>query len=57
MTFAGVKPCERCVTTTVDQETGTIGKEPLRTLATYRKQGSNVLFGQNLIHLGRGEIR
>ena len=45
-----VKPCSRCVLTTVDQETGEIsGKEPLRTLASYRKQNGKVLFGQNLI--------
>ncbi|HCV44034.1 MAG TPA: MOSC domain-containing protein, partial [Bacteroidetes bacterium] len=32
------------------------GKEPLRTLATYRKRDGNVLFGQNLIHEGRGVL-
>jgi len=36
--------------TTVDPETGEFsGKEPLRTLASYRKQNGKVLFGQNLI--------
>jgi len=45
-----VKPCSRCVLTTVDPETGEFsGKEPLRTLASYRKQNGKVLFGQNLI--------
>ncbi|HET9983757.1 MAG TPA: MOSC N-terminal beta barrel domain-containing protein [Longimicrobiales bacterium] len=52
-----VKPCARCVVTTVDQATGVAGKEPLRTLARYRKVGSKVLFGQNVIHEGRGTIR
>jgi uncharacterized protein YcbX len=34
-----VKPCSRCVLTTVDPETGKFsGKEPLRTLATFRKK-------------------
>lgn len=47
--FRVVKPCARCKITTVDQATAATGKEPLRTLATYRKVGSNVLFGQNLI--------
>lgn len=48
--FHVVKPCERCVITTVDQERGEkVGKEPLKTLATYRNQNGNVLFGQNLI--------
>ena len=45
-----VKPCSRCVLTTVDPETGEFsGKEPLRTMASYRKQNGKVLFGQNLI--------
>jgi uncharacterized protein len=55
--FHVVKPCARCVVTTVDQATGTKGQEPLRTLATFRKNvpGGNkgkanaVYFGQNLI--------
>lgn len=55
--FDVVKPCERCVVTTVDQDTGTAGVEPLRELARYRKHGSHVLFGQNAIHRGRGWIR
>lgn len=52
--FRVVKPCARCVIATVDQATAATGKEPLRTLATYRKVGSNVLFGQNLIHDSTG---
>lgn len=51
-----VKPCERCVITTVDIDTGVAGKEPLRTLSTYRKVGSSVLFGQNAVHLRGGSI-
>lgn len=51
-----VKPCARCATTTVDVATGIPGVEPLRTLATYRKQGSKVFFGQNVIHLYPGAI-
>ncbi|MGQ0815298.1 MAG: MOSC domain-containing protein [Gemmatimonadota bacterium] len=52
-----VKPCARCVTTTVDTRTGVPGKEPLRTLAQYRKVGSKVLFGQNVIHNETGTLR
>jgi len=49
--FAVVKPCARCVTTTVDQQTGEASREPLRTLATFRNvPGRGVMFGQNLIH-------
>ncbi len=47
--FHVVKPCSRCVITTTDQATGERGKEPLRTLATFRNQNGKVMFGQNLI--------
>jgi uncharacterized protein YcbX len=45
-------PCARCVITTTNQETLERGKEPLRTLAAYRRggHGSDVYFGQNYIH-------
>ena len=45
----GVKPCGRCVLTTIDPETGKPGKEPLQTLATYRKWKAKILFGQNVL--------
>jgi uncharacterized protein YcbX len=54
--FAGVKPCARCVMTTVDQETAAKGEEPLRTLSTYRKTGNKVMFGQNLLVVQPGRI-
>jgi Uncharacterized Fe-S protein len=47
--FHVVKPCERCVIPTIDQAKGTKGKEPLKTLNTYRNFDGKVLFGQNLI--------
>ena len=53
-----VKPCSRCVLTTVDPEKGEFsGKEPLQTLSTYRKVTGKVLFGQNLISTVKGELR
>jgi uncharacterized protein len=52
-----VKPCDRCVITTTDQITGDRGKEPLRTLATYRNVDGKVLFGQNVVHRGAGTLR
>ena len=56
--FSVVKPCARCVTTTVDQRTAERSKEPLRTLATFRHvPGRGVMFGQNLVHHGTGTIR
>ena len=57
MVFRVVKPCARCIIPTVDPEAGIFaGKEPLRTLATFRKVGSKVLFGQNLIAEGTGVL-
>lgn len=57
VTFVGVKPCARCVMTTVDQEKGVIsGKDPLKTLAKYRNFDNKVLFGQNMIGLGLGTV-
>jgi len=68
--FRVTKPCARCVITTIDQNTGRVtGKEPLRTLSTFRKAkqvypdkfstlglGENdVLFGQNLVAENFGE--
>jgi uncharacterized protein YcbX len=54
--FHVVKPCDRCVLTTVDQLSGEkTGKEPLRTLSIYRKVKNQVLFGQNLIAENAGE--
>ena len=52
-----VKPCARCVVTTTDQATGERGREPLRTLATYRKRDGHVWFAQNAVHRGNGPIR
>jgi uncharacterized protein len=45
--FRVVKACERCVITTVDQAMGVAsGPEPLKTLATFRRKGEGVAFGQ-----------
>ncbi|MCC5655041.1 MOSC domain-containing protein [Nostoc sp. XA013] len=55
--FYGVKRCRRCVITTVDQATGSRGKEPLVTLATFRRVSDGIIFGQNLVHAGVGELQ
>lgn len=55
--FAAVKKSDRCVLTTVNQETAEKGAEPLRTLSGYRKIGNAVYFGQNLVALKEGEVR
>ncbi|MGM9509291.1 MOSC domain-containing protein [Larkinella sp. GY13] len=57
LTFFGVKPCARCVLTTIDPESGQKGKEPLKTLATYRKLDSKILFGQNVLAETTGVLR
>jgi uncharacterized protein YcbX len=51
--FRAGGPCGRCVVTTTDQETGVRSPEPLRTLATFRrdaKEAGDVNFGQNVMH-------
>lgn len=55
--FQIVKPCARCVLTTVDQETGEKGKEPLKTLSSYRTLNGKVYFGQNMVVLQSGKIK
>lgn len=57
--FDIVKPCSRCVLTTVNPDTGLKdpGVQPLRTLSGYRKTPDGVIFGQNAIHESPGVIR
>lgn len=55
--FFSVKPCVRCVMTTIDPQTAQKGKEPLKTLATYRQVDHKILFGQNVMAGGEGVVR
>ena len=55
--LAVVKPCDRCVVTTIDKETLERSKEPLKTLGKYRKHKLGAIFGQNVIPLNEGRIR
>ena len=57
VSFDAVKPCARCVIPTGDQITGERTQEPLRTLATFRKQGGGVMFGMNVVHRKPGTLR
>jgi uncharacterized protein len=57
ITFYLVKPCARCSTVMVNQATGVREKEPIATLARFRKRSGKVYFGQNLVHEGRGVLR
>ncbi len=54
--FFGAKLCGRCVVTTIDQHEAVQGKEPLLTLATYRKSNNKIYFGQYLVHNGAGSV-
>lgn len=54
--FFGMTLCVRCPITTTNQLTAERGKEPLRTLATYRKTEDGVVFGRNFNHRGVGAI-
>ena len=55
--FSLVKPCLRCTITTTDQRTGERGKEPLRTLATYRTHNNGVRFGMNAMAVSGDVVR
>ena len=58
--FEGVENCERCELPTVDPETGIPdpGREPMRTLARYRRRVTGGVFlGQNLVPRGAGTVR
>lgn len=55
--MAVVKPCARCVVTTIDKETLETSKEPLKTLGKYRKHELGAIFGQNVIPLNEGNLR
>lgn len=56
--FRVVKPCSRCILTTIDPNTGKRDeqREPLATLMTYRKQESGTMFGQNLVNDSEGVL-
>ena len=56
MVFHSTKPCPRCVITTIDQNTGVKGKEPLKTLAAFRQKDNKVMFGMNLVAEGTGKV-
>ncbi|WP_273824097.1 MOSC domain-containing protein [Pseudomonas asplenii] len=56
--FRLVKPCSRCILTTIDPQSGerSADREPLTTLKTYREKDGNVFFGQNLVNDGVGRL-
>ncbi|GHE93688.1 YcbX family protein [Thalassotalea profundi] len=58
--FELVKPCSRCIMTTVNPKTAEKHKlqQPLNTLKEYRQvESGDVMFGQNLIALNKGQLK
>jgi uncharacterized protein YcbX len=51
-----VKPCARCVVTTIDQRTAERGVEPLRALAAYRSRDNDILFAVNAVPDADGDV-
>ena len=59
LVFKAVKPCSRCIMTTVNIESGipATTMEPLKTLASYRSvPGEGVMFGMNLVAENNGWV-
>ena len=56
--FRVAKPCDRCIVTTIDQQTGLRPDrmEPLRTLGMFRHDERGIMFGQNLVPVVPGRV-
>ena len=57
--LAGRTLCKRCPIPSTDQDTGLLGQEPLRTLATYRRPRDDrnaVVFARNFTHRSEGVV-
>ena len=56
--FRAVKPCSRCILTTIDPQTGerSADREPLATLQKTRAQADGAMFGQNLVNDSNGRL-
>jgi uncharacterized protein len=55
--FDVYEACQRCVMLNVDPVTAVVTKEPLATLASYRRSGQHVVFGRNINHLREGVLQ
>jgi hypothetical protein len=55
--FHAAKPCARCIIPSIDPNSG--DKEPRlnKVLASYRIKDNAIMFGQNLIHDGVGQLQ
>jgi uncharacterized protein YcbX len=54
--FNLVKPCGRCIMTTINQSTAEKTAEPLKTLSLYRAFNNKILFGMNALVKRTGKI-
>lgn len=56
--FRVVKPCSRCILTTIDPQTGerSADREPFSTLQAYRSKADGAMFGQNLVNDSNGRL-
>jgi hypothetical protein len=54
--FRSAKGCDRCVLTTIDPTAAGRGKEPIATLARYRRWDGKTWFGMNLIPDSPGAV-
>jgi len=57
VSFYGIKPCARCLITTIDQNTSEKNTEPLITLSKFRKWDNKIFFGLNAAVADAGVIR
>ncbi|HEX8626591.1 MAG TPA: MOSC N-terminal beta barrel domain-containing protein [Catenuloplanes sp.] len=57
LAFRVAQPCDRCVVTTIDQETGEKGRQPLFVLGRHRRRPDGLLFGVHLIPDEVGQVR
>jgi MOSC domain-containing protein len=57
VTFHAAQSCARCMVTTIDQETGEQGRQPLRALGEHRRYEDGLLFAINLVPGATGLLR
>jgi uncharacterized protein YcbX len=55
-TTGDVKPCARCVVTTIEEQTLAKDRGPLKTLASFRTQPGAAIFRHNVIPLNEGKL-
>ena len=54
--FPQLSDSERCIVTTIDQETGKKGKDPLKALSELSSDDGKMIFGANMVSKGIGSI-